>query len=109
MATNPDAAAAVTSQQLFITVTAIMAVVQAACAAGYFWIAAKLRRGRNWARTTALVLAIVSIFAIPEGGAYSYYSAARIILGLVAVVLLYRPPAKEFFQAHKARQGTTKR
>lgn len=109
MDTNPEAAAAVTEQQLFTTVAAFMAVIQAICVLGYFWIAAKLRRGRNWARITALVLAIISIALVPEGGSYSFYSGARIVLGLVAVFMLFRSPAKEFFLAHKARRGTQKR
>lgn len=109
LAVNPQAAAEVSAQALFTMGVGFMALIQAACAAGYFWIAAKLRRGRNWARTTALVLAIVSIALVPEGGSYSYYSAARIILGLVAVFMLFRSPAKEFFLAHKARKASSGR
>lgn len=109
MATNPEAAATVSAQQLFITVAIFMGIIQLTCAAGYFWIAAKLRRGRNWARTTALVFAIVSIVLVPEGGSYAFYSGARIILGLVAVFMLFRSPAKEFFLAHKAKRNALKR
>lgn len=105
MASNPQAAATVSEEQLFSTVIGFMAALQAVCAAGYFWIAAKLRRGRNWARITALVLAILSIALVPEGGEYSFYTGARIILGLVAVFMLFRSPAKEFFLAHKARKA----
>lgn len=109
LAINPQAAAEVSAQSLFIFVAVLVAFIQAASAAGYFWLAAKLYRGRNWARTTALILTIVSVAIIPEGGSFFYLSVARIVLGIVAMVMLYRTPAKEFFLAHKAKRGSAKR
>lgn len=105
VANNPQALAdaGVTEDQLFASAATLLAVMQGICVVLYFWIAAKLRRGRTWARTLALILAIISIALVPDGGSYTLYSGARIILGLVAVLILFRSPAKEFFLAHKAR------
>lgn len=105
IANNPQALAdtGVTEDQLFASAAALLAIMQGICVVLYFWIAAKLRRGRTWARTVALILAIISIALVPDGGTYTLYSGARIILGLIAVFILFRSPAKEFFLAHKVR------
>ncbi|MHA7268503.1 hypothetical protein [Arthrobacter sp. HLT1-20] len=81
-------------------------VISIAMTAVYFWLAIKIRRGATWARTTALVLACLSLLML---GQLNPLSFIQIALGLVAVVFLHRSPAKEFFLAHKARKGAAKR
>lgn len=81
-------------------------VVSIAMTVVYFWLAIKIRRGATWARTTALVLACLSLLML---GQLNPLSFIQIALGLVAVVFLHRSPAKEFFQAHKARKGAANR
>ncbi|MDQ0277862.1 hypothetical protein QO003_002165 [Arthrobacter silviterrae] len=97
LASNPQAAAGIPAQTLINVVAAMLAVFQAVAVGFYFWMAWAVRKGRRWARTLSLVLAVVSIVMVPEGVAYSYYSIARILLGIVAVVILLRPPARDYF------------
>lgn len=65
-----------------------------AAAAVYFWLAAKIRKGANWARTTGLVLAIVSLLALVQP---NVFTIAQVGLGVVAMIILFRSPAKEYF------------
>ena len=65
-----------------------------AAAAVYFWLAAKIRKGANWARTTGLVLAIVSLLALTQP---NVFTIIQVGLGVVAIVILFRSPAKEYF------------
>ncbi|ALE07216.1 hypothetical protein AL755_19900 [Arthrobacter sp. ERGS1:01] len=95
IASNPQAAAGISVQTMVNLVGGMLAVVQLASTIIYFWMAAAVRKGKRWARTMSLVLAIVSIVLVPEGASYSYYTAARIVVGLVAVLLLFRGPAKQ--------------
>jgi len=73
---------------------AFAAVISLAAAASYFWLAVKIRRGANWARTTGLVLACISLIALVQP---NIFTIIQIGLGAVAMILLYRSPAKEYF------------
>jgi hypothetical protein len=67
----------------------------------YVLFAFMVRSGRNWARLT--ITAIVGLFAILGilNGA-NLYSLIIVLIGLVAVGLLYLRRSKEFFAAVKA-------
>lgn len=67
----------------------------------YFYLAKRIRRGTHWARTTALVLAGLSLLAL---GQPNVLAIIQVALGVIAVVLLFRSPAKEYFLAHKAHR-----
>lgn len=69
-------------------------VLSLIAAAVYFWLAVKIRRGAGWARTTGLVLSIVSLLALTQP---NVFTVVQVGLGLVAVIILYRSPAKEYF------------
>lgn len=75
-----------------------------AMTASYFLLARGLRRGSGGARTTSLVLAIASLLFLSQPNPLTIIQVA---LGLIAVFLLFRSPATEFFQAHKARKAST--
>ncbi len=80
--------AAITGLLVAATVLSLIAAVV------YFWLAVKIRRGAGWARTTALVLAIVSLLALTQP---NIFTIVQVGLGIVAVIILYRSPAKEYF------------
>ncbi len=67
----------------------------------YFYLAKKIRLGAYWARTTALVLACISLMALAQP---NVLAILQIALGVIAVVLLFRSPAKEYFLARKAHR-----
>lgn len=97
------AVAEVYSDPAIVNAALFMAlVISIAMTAVYFWLATKIRRGANWARTTALVLACLSLLML---GQLNPLGFVQIALGLVAVFMLHRSPAKEFFLAHKARRS----
>ncbi|MEO6529475.1 MAG: hypothetical protein ABIN10_11900, partial [Specibacter sp.] len=97
------AVAEVYSDPAIVNAALFMAlVISIAMTAVYFWLATKIRRGAHWARTTALVLACLSLLLL---GQLNPLGFVQIALGLVAVFMLHRSPAKEFFLAHKARRG----
>lgn len=101
------AVAEVYSDPAIVNAALFMAlVISIAMTAVYFWLATKIRRGANWARTTALVLACLSLLML---GQLNPLGFVQIALGLVAVFMLHRSPAKEFFLAHKARRNAAGR
>ncbi|MFQ4150152.1 hypothetical protein AAGW05_15925 [Arthrobacter sp. LAPM80] len=102
MAGNPALAEAYSDPALINTALYLAFVLSLAMAVVYFWLAYKIRRGANWARTTALVLACLSLFLLAQP---SPLAIVQIGLGAVAVLMLFRSPAKEFFRAHKANRG----
>lgn len=106
MADNPAFTELSADPALINTVVYMAFVLSVALAVVYFWLAAKIRRGANWARTTALVLACVSLLALLQA---SPLSILQVGLGVVAVIILFRSPAKEFFLAHKAAKSSSKR
>ncbi|MHA7303795.1 hypothetical protein ACX80E_00870 [Arthrobacter sp. TMN-49] len=106
MAGYPALAEVYSDPAIINTVFFMAMVISAAMTATYFWLARRIRRGANWARTTALVLACLSLLLL---GQLNPLTFIQIALGAVAVVILHRSPAKEFFLAHKARRGNTGR
>ncbi|HYS39066.1 MAG TPA: hypothetical protein VEO01_25905 [Pseudonocardiaceae bacterium] len=67
----------------------------------YVLFAFMVRAGRNWARLSiTAVVALFAIFGILSGA--TLYSLIIVLIGLVAVGLLYLRRSKEFFAAVKA-------
>jgi lysylphosphatidylglycerol synthetase-like protein (DUF2156 family) len=60
----------------------------------YIFLALMIRRGKNWARITATVLAALSVFGIFGG----LLQALVVLLGIAGVVLCYLKPANEYFK-----------
>ncbi len=69
-------------------------ILSLVAAAAYFWLATKIRRGAPWARTTGLVLAIVSLLALTQP---NIFTIVQVGLGAAAMIILFRSPAKEYF------------
>ncbi len=61
----------------------------------YVLLAIFIRKGHNWARITATVLAGLSVFGLFTGNILGILS---ILLGLVAVGLLYMKPSNNYFK-----------
>ncbi|WP_449374459.1 hypothetical protein [Arthrobacter psychrolactophilus] len=80
-------------------------VLSIAMTASYFWLARKIRRGANWARVTALVLAILSLMFLVQPNPLTI---VQVGLGAVGTFLLFGPLTKEFFAARKANRGMGK-
>jgi len=93
-ANNPELATALNDPSLLTTALVLAAIISVAAAATYFWLASAIRKGRNWARTTALVLGCLSLFLLTQP---NVFSIVQVLLGVVAVALLFRSPAKEYF------------
>lgn len=106
MADNPAFVDLYSDPNLINTALYIAFIVSLAMAVVYFWLAAKIRRGTNWARTTALVLACLSLLVLAQP---SPLVIIQVVLGAVAIIILFRSPAKEFFLAHKANKGSRNR
>jgi hypothetical protein len=67
----------------------------------YLLFAFMVRSGRNWARLTITgIVALFAIFGILNGA--NLYSLIIVLVGLVAVALLYTRRSKEYFAAVKA-------
>lgn len=82
-----------------IIFTAIIGAIMTGC---YFFIAAKIRKGSNGARITALVLTIVSSVTVIGG---SPVNIVRILICIYAMVILFRAPAKDYFAPKPNQQG----
>jgi hypothetical protein len=67
----------------------------------YLLFAFMVRSGRNWARLTITgIVALFAVFGVLNGT--NLYSLIIVLIGLVAVGLLYPRRAKEYFAAVKA-------
>jgi hypothetical protein len=74
------------------------------------WIVAMIERGRNWARFTYLVLFLVDApialimlaSAIYVSPVYALAMPLQLLLQLVAMILLFIPPAGEWFRNEPA-------
>lgn len=77
-------------------------ILSLVAAAVYFWLATKIRKGANWARTTGLVLAIVSLLALTQP---NVFTIVQVGLGVVAMIILFRSPAREYFAKHVQGNG----
>lgn len=61
-------------------------------------IVPRLRVGRNWARVTLTVLAVLQIFnAVFSAGLNPFVAVMDIVAHLVAVVLMYVPASNRYF------------
>ncbi|AIY02709.1 hypothetical protein ART_3110 [Arthrobacter sp. PAMC 25486] len=101
-AATPELTALYSDSTTVNTALFLAFILSLAMTGTYFWLARAVRKGAGWARTTSLVLAIVSLlFLFPPNP----LTAIQVLLGIVAVFLLYRSPATEFFQAHKAHKS----
>jgi hypothetical protein len=89
----------VTAESLTGVLTATVIVVALVSAAIYILLAFMIRKGKNWARITATVLAVLSLFGILAGGLH----ALVVLLGVAAVVLCYLKPSNEYFAPRPAR------
>ena len=106
MASTPAVTDAYSDPALVNAALFIALVISVAMTVTYFWLARAIRRGASWARTTALVLGIMSFAFLVQP---NVLAIAQIVLGLVGVFLLYRSPAKEFFREQKSRRSALKR
>lgn len=102
LSSTPELAAVYADSTLIDTVLFLAFVLSIAMTASYFLLARAIRKGSNGARTTALVLALLSLFLL---GQLNPLTIIQVGLGLFAVYLLFKSPAKEFFLAHKARKA----
>ncbi|WP_104086355.1 hypothetical protein [Arthrobacter sp. GMC3] len=91
---DPAYASMLADDSMISSLLVSAAVISLVAAAIYFWLAAKIRRGANWARTTALVLACISLLALVQP---NIFTIIQIGLGAGAMIVLYRSPAKEYF------------
>ncbi len=74
----------------------ITAVVLSTAAVGiYVLIAFQIRKGRNWARITGAVLAALSLLSLVQP---DVVTAAQMLLGIIAIILVFRAPAKDYFR-----------
>lgn len=67
----------------------------------YLLIAFMVRKGKNWARITATVLAALSLMLLIGG---TFLTWIVVLLGIAAVVLLYMPASTSYFNAVKAQK-----
>ncbi len=68
----------------------------------YLLIAFMVRKGKNWARITATVLAALSLLLLILGG--TVLTWIIVLLGIAAVVLLYMPASTSYFNTVKAQK-----
>ncbi|MCZ2401772.1 hypothetical protein IV498_00875 [Paenarthrobacter sp. Z7-10] len=61
----------------------------------YVVIAFQIRKGRNWARITGAILAVLSLLALVQP---NYITAVQLALGIIAEIILFRAPAKDYFK-----------
>jgi len=86
-------------------ITVISGVIVGLLGAVLFtWVARSCQRGRNWARVTATVLVVVGVLAAvydlvsPRAAAVTITSFMVCLIGLAAVVLLWRGSSSAYFK-----------
>jgi len=94
MPSSPEYDSILNNQTTLISMLFIAAAISLIGAAIYFFLAFKMRGGASWARTTGMVLAAISLLALLQP---NVFTILQIGLGVAAMVILYRSPAKEFF------------
>ncbi|MBP2412339.1 hypothetical protein JOF48_001138 [Arthrobacter stackebrandtii] len=105
-ASSPELAAMYSDPTMMDTVLFLAFVLSIAMTACYFWISRNVRKGAGWARTTSLVLAAISLlFLIPPNPV----TVVQVLLGIIAVYLMFQAPAAEFFRARKDARDALKR
>lgn len=95
---TPELAALYSDTAMVDTALFLAFILSLIFTATYFWLARAVRKGAGWARTTSMVLAILSLVFLTQANPLTIIQVA---LGLVAVFLLFRAPSSEYFQAHK--------
>jgi uncharacterized membrane protein len=87
------------------------AIVVLIAAALYLWIARSCRSGKNWARVTGTVLFVFAVLLMAynlgpgvETTVNMIFNSAGILIGLVAVVLLWQPRTSAWFTFFKRPQ-----
>ncbi len=88
-----------TAESLAGALTATIIVIALVATAIYVLLAIMIRKGKNWARITATVLAGLSLLGILAGG----LGSLAVLLGLAAVVLCYLKPSNEYFAPRTPR------
>jgi hypothetical protein len=75
------------------------------------WINSSIARGRHWARVLVAVFVALGVVGALDGGTFQgpfngelallvvILQAAKILLGIIAAVLLFTPPANRWFKA----------
>ena len=101
-AATPELAALYSDATMVNTALFLAFIVSLVLTGAYFWLARAVRRGAGWARTTSLVLAILSLLFLSQPNPLTII---QVLLGIVAVFLLYRATATEFFRRHKAHKS----
>ncbi len=101
-AATPELVALYSDATLVNTALFLAFIISLILTGAYFWLARAVRRGAGWARTTSLVLAILSLLFLSQPNPLTII---QVLLGIVAVFLLYRATATEFFQRHKAHKS----
>ena len=102
------AAAGISTEQLdtLMAATVVMTVFFAVISVGVsVLVALFIRKGHNWARIVATVLAVFSLFSITNlaaGGLMALTTGLGVLLPVTAVVLLWLTPSTEYFKAAKA-------
>ena len=92
-------ASGMTAESLTGVLTATIIIVAIVATAIYILLAVMIRKGKNWARITATVLAGLSLFGIFAGG----LGSLSVLLGVAAVVLCYLKPSNEYFAPRTPR------
>lgn len=89
------------SMVLFFVMLALTAVV-------YLWLIQCVKDGRNWARILMLVLTVLGVFSMLAGSnrdgaslAADVITVADTLIDVIAIVLLFRAPAAEWFAARR--------
>jgi hypothetical protein len=106
---NPtlSASAVNTATTVGVAIGAITALIAAVL---FIWIARKSQQGRNWARVTATVLFCIAILGTVYDAIAAAASLVRIfnyvdlVVGLVAIVLLWVPSSSAYFRYFKRPQ-----
>ncbi len=103
---SPELATVYSDPSLVDTALFAAFVLSIAMTACYFWISRNVRKGAGWARTTSLVLAAISLlFLIPPNP----LTVIQVLLGIIAVYLMYQGPGAAFFRARKDAKDALKR
>jgi hypothetical protein len=92
-------------------VVVIAGAVAALIGAGLFiWIALKCRAGRNWARITGTVFFGIGVLSAlgglrnAEAPLDKFWPFVTVLVGLVAIILLWQGSSSEYFNASKRPQ-----
>jgi len=106
---NPQWSAGTLSTVTHAAVT-IGAVVGLIAAALWIWIARSSKSGKNWARVTGTVFCVIAVLgsvydlASPVATAVRIFNFVVLLIGLVAVALLWQRTSSAYFKFFKRPQ-----